>query len=461
MEQTERDRWGIVAVAGLAILVTMTDVGAVNVALPGFSDRLGHPPGVILWLVSGYLIPMTAVLVPVSRWLPEVGLRAALVLGLAGLAVADVAAAIGQDAGKPGLGFMIFARALAGPPAALLVMVAPRLPATAVRPERRAIAQSVTGFTGPLGLTVGALWGGSILSGGHWGALFWLVPPFALAVIALTFALVPAAGGLKAPKASGVLDAAVFAAAAVSLVLALAFPSPYGAAWFLALIPAALFTALWARRPTNTPLLPMFGGPRTRGPLLAMLLILVAGNSAQFVSPFLLRDFLHASWSQTARTVPALAVAMVVLAIASPTLTKRFSARQLSVSASVVVALGLASFATLPAQPSTTDLAWRLAVVGAGLGLFNGPHQMLVLKSLSAPTQIPAAIEASWVVRNLGFVYAPVAGAAVLDGGIPHVRGVFLAFAAAAVVGAAAQLGTRRAVAEPAAQQPVPTAASR
>jgi MFS transporter, DHA2 family, multidrug resistance protein len=46
-----------------------------------------------------------------------------------------------------------------------------------------------------------------------------------------------------------------------------------------------------------------------------------------------------------------------------------------------VFALGLALLALLPAQPSTLDIAWRMAVCGVGFGLFQSPNNRAIITS--------------------------------------------------------------------------------
>jgi len=46
-----------------------------------------------------------------------------------------------------------------------------------------------------------------------------------------------------------------------------------------------------------------------------------------------------------------------------------------------VMALGLALLALLPAHPAPADIAWRMALCGAGFGLFQSPNNHIIYTS--------------------------------------------------------------------------------
>jgi len=91
----------------------------------------------------------------------------------------------------------------------------------------------------------------------------------------------------------------------------------------------------------------------------------------------------------------------------------------------VVIATGLGLIAPLSGSWHPVDLAWRLAVVGIGLGLFAGPNMAVAMQQ--APRHLLAtAGAATSLARSLAFALGPVlvtipwALAAYSEGGMHH-----------------------------------------
>jgi DHA2 family multidrug resistance protein-like MFS transporter len=63
----------------------------------------------------------------------------------------------------------------------------------------------------------------------------------------------------------------------------------------------------------------------------------------------------------------------------------------------------------VPLQPDwdPLDLAWRLGIVGVGLGLFNGPNQTAIIAATAAGEQATASA-ASGLARSLAFSAGPL-----------------------------------------------------
>ncbi|MFF3787505.1 hypothetical protein [Streptomyces sp. NPDC001933] len=78
-----RDRWLLVAVAGVLSFVAMLDMNIVNVAVADISAGLGMPAETAQWAVLGYQLPVVALLLPAGRRLDATDTRTALLLATA------------------------------------------------------------------------------------------------------------------------------------------------------------------------------------------------------------------------------------------------------------------------------------------------------------------------------------------------------------------------------------------
>jgi hypothetical protein len=113
-------------------------------------------------------------------------------------------------------------------------------------------------------------------------------------------------------------------------------------------------------------------------------------------------------------------------------------------------------FATVPLNPEwgAVDLAWRLAVVGAGAGLFSGPNQSAVMSS--APRALLATTGATTsMARQLGFSLGPGLATTVWALSGFTALGMRTAMVIAAALGALALLCLSRDALTPQASEPI------
>jgi MFS family permease len=93
----------------------------------------------------------------------------------------------------------------------------------------------------------------------------------------------------------------------------------------------------------------------------------------------------------------------------------------------------------LQAGDDPWDLAWRLAVIGVGHGLFAGPNAALVMER-TPPELMGTSGGVTTLVRTVGFSVGPALGAAL--GGFHQTVVVLVAITAVGLLATAAQRKT-------------------
>jgi MFS family permease len=87
-------------------------------------------------------------------------------------------------------------------------------------------------------------------------------------------------------------------------------------------------------------------------------------------------------------------------------LTDRWSPRLTMITGAAIAAVGLTMLVPLAEDWRPSDVAWRLAVIGAGIGLFTAPNQTTLMAG--APKQMMATVGASSsLIRQLGLSLGP------------------------------------------------------
>ncbi|MFI8456206.1 MFS transporter [Kitasatospora sp. NPDC085464] len=407
------DRWSLVVAAGLLSFVAMLDMNVVNLALTDISSGLHVSPGLAQWAVLGYQLPLVALLLPAGRWLDQVGTRSALLLAVGCFAACSVLAAA-----APWAGWLIAARMLQGAFGAVLFVLMPVLAATSVRPELRGRAMSVPATLGPLGAVTGPVIGGLLLDHLGWRAVFLVKLPVCLAAVLIVLRHAPRRGGLRPPDRASLGDAALIGGAVAAVLLGLTL-APEAPQWLLLTLPAAPLVLLWLRRPGGRPVAEVLRTAGTAG-VNASVLSLAAGFAAcHYLLAQHLRGPRGESATTTALTMLAFPLGMVLAGRVGGRLADRWGARPTALTGAAVTTLGLALLIPSDTGWSTVDIAARLALAGAGMGLNGGPTQALVMAA-SPPGKLATAGSAVQLARSLGFALGPAlatAAASTAGGG--------------------------------------------
>jgi MFS family permease len=213
-----------------------------------------------------------------------------------------------------------------------------------------------------------------------------------------------------------------------------------GPHWLALSLVAVPLILLWRRTSASVPVRRLLAVPAMHGPLAALTATAVATGLVFYIVPFQLMTLSRMPAPVVGFTMLAFPLAAAVLGPVAGLLADRYGDRPVALAGLVTVCCGL--LLLLPAAGSwqATDVAWRLAVAGAGIGLFNAPN-MSAAMSASPGGLLATAGAATSVARQGGFACGPAVATLVwaLSGyGLGGIRGAFAAAAAVVVAGAVA-----------------------
>ncbi|MFI1967261.1 MFS transporter [Streptomyces pathocidini] len=162
------DRWAVLVVLCLSLLLVALDATILHVAVPAVTEDLRPSAIELLWIVDVYPLVAASLLILFGTLGDRVGRRRVLLLGYGLFAAASAVAAFAQD---PHV--LIAARALLGVGGAMI------MPATLsilrqIFPERRerALAIGIWSAVAAVGAAIGPLLGGFLLEHFWWGSVF-------------------------------------------------------------------------------------------------------------------------------------------------------------------------------------------------------------------------------------------------------------------------------------------------
>src|SRR3954470_23485836 len=189
-----RNRWLALYVLCLASLMIVLDTTIVNVALPSIRGDLGFSETSLAWVVNAYLLTFGGFLLLGGRLGDLYGHRRVFLAGIALFSAASLACGLSTTQGM-----LIGARAVQGVGGAIASAVSLSLMMSLfTEPGERAKAMGLFGFVASGGGSVGVVLGGVLTDTINWHWIFLVNLPIGIAVVFLTFRLIPATEGFAA-----------------------------------------------------------------------------------------------------------------------------------------------------------------------------------------------------------------------------------------------------------------------
>ncbi|MBL4698836.1 MAG: MFS transporter [Phycisphaerales bacterium] len=169
-----RRRWGALVMVCLAVTVIVMDGSIVNVALPTLIKTLdGTSNSQLQWIVDAYILSFAVLLLTSGSSADRFGRRRLLMIGLTIFAAVSVGAAFSKSATQ-----LIFWRAAMGVGAAMIFPATLAILTDAFpEPRLRRMAIAMWAGCSGLGVAIGPVAGGWLLTHYHWGSIFFINVP--------------------------------------------------------------------------------------------------------------------------------------------------------------------------------------------------------------------------------------------------------------------------------------------
>jgi EmrB/QacA subfamily drug resistance transporter len=365
-----------------ASFMVMLDFTIVNIALPSIERELSLSTPVVQWVVTGYAIAFSGLLILGGRAADLLGRRRMFVAGLLVFSLASLAGGLAGDAV-----LLIASRIVQGAGAALVAPAALSLITTSFPAgPQRARAIGLYGSMAAVGFVSGQLLGGILVEWTSWRAVFLVNVPVGLVVALLaprviTLPAAPAApaspAGLAGPGARSArrLDVrgAVLITAAVALaVFAISSGNDHGwtsplvlGAAAAALAAAAGFVAAEARHPAPLIRPRLLLRPGLRNGAVLSFLFGVWNGGELLVMSLYLQQVLHLAPLASGLVIAPQGVAGFTTALFNPRISSRLGLQRALVLADATATAGFLVLTRLPAA-GWSPLLLTVILVGFG-----------------------------------------------------------------------------------------------
>ncbi len=381
----------IVIIVGAFLAVVEGTI--VNLALPDITSELNASASQAIWIINAYQLATLALLLPLATLGDRVGYRRVFLVGMVVFVAASAVCAMATS-----LTTLVLARVLQGVGAAgitcvnmaLLRLVFPsHLLGRGIAINSLAIAAA--SVSGP---TIAA----GILSVASWPWLFAINIPLGLFCWMLGRRTLPHNIAKASTTGFSMLDVVLN-----GLMFGLVFlgidglgvrteagsvTGAHGTPLWLALTELLAGLAVgvfYVRRQLTLPV-PLFPVDLLRIPVFALsvstsVATFCAHTLANVGLPFLLLGPYGRSHIEAGLLLTAWPISLVVMTPIAGRLIGRIPGGVLGCVGLGLMTLGLLLLAVLPAQPTDADIIWRLALCGAGFGLFQSPNNHAIISS--------------------------------------------------------------------------------
>lgn len=400
----EERYWPRLAALSLAMLLPSLGTSIANVALPTLATSLEATMAEVQWVVIGYLLAVTSLIVSAGRLGDIFGRRRLLLLGIGLFALASAAAAI-----APSLWVLVVARAVQGAGAAIMMSLTIAMVGDLVPKHRTGSAMGLLGTVSAVGTALGPSLGGAMIALLGWPAVFAFLAIMGVLALLVGRALFP---GDLAPsqKPSGFDGAgtALLVLALLAAMVALTFGTRLPPLGLLAVALLACFgfaALIWhlARAPEPLVRLDLLRDGVLSSGLISLFLVSSIVMATLVVGPFYLSGVLGLGSLETGLVMSVGPVVAAFTGAPAGRMVDRIGPFPVTSGGLVAVTIGSVLMVVLPAYLGVGGYLTGLVVVTFGYALFQAANTTAVMQRATSDRRgVTSALLG--LSRNLGLI---------------------------------------------------------
>ncbi|NLM83533.1 MAG: MFS transporter [Clostridiales bacterium] len=379
MEYSAKQIRFTLAIVMVASFITPFMSNAINLAIPSIGEEFGGSQSWLNWVVSGFLIPYAAFLLPFGHLADRYGRRRIFLLGTIIIALSALGCAL-----APSLPVLVAFRVVSGISSAMVFSNTPAILTSVVPPGSRGKMLGLNSAATYVGLSAGPVLGG-LIAGVSWRGIFWFNFLLALIVVVLTVWKLTGEWKGSSGKTDGL--GSVLCVAAQALMLFGLGSLSKGPGYLVSFLAGAVLIAafVWYENRRADALIPVRYIVRNR-PFLFSNFANLINYSAVFALSYVLSLYL-----QTALGIDSAASGLILLiepalmAILSPVtgaLSDKVRPTVLAAVGMGLSALGLFFFIFLGVRTPVALIIANLGIIGLGFALFATPNTNAIMGSV-------------------------------------------------------------------------------
>ncbi len=381
------------------------DASIVSVALPIMTQKLSVTSEAISWVLTAYLIVISATVLIFGRLGDIRGKSTVFSYGVLVFAIGSFLCGISDS-----LVFLIIARVIQALGAAAAMATSQGIITQVFPAHERGRALGISACSVALGSLVGPPLGGLIVSILSWKFVFLINLPIGIFAYFMGMKILPKSEHVIGEKMD-IKGAFLFTLAIVSLFGSLIAEENFGGinplivgGVIITAISMVIFVRIEKRHRTPLLQLKMFGNSLYVLSIFCAFISFVSISTTILIQPFYLENTLKLSPAVTGLVMMAYPIVLFVVAPISGYLSDRIGSEFLTFLGLILTSMGLFLMSTLGKHSSLSAMIVFIAIMAAGNGVFQAPNNSLVM-SLVERGKLGIAGSINALVRNLGMVF--------------------------------------------------------
>ncbi len=379
-EETAR-KWAVLLAVIAGLLVHALNHSIIQAALPTLSQELQTDFATIQWVLLGFQITLTVVILSVGRLADMFGKRGIYIAGLLCFALASLLCAL-----APNVYFLIGFRVLQSTGAAVITVLSMAIVAEVFPDEEKGRVLGISAGANSFGHFVGPTLGGYLIGQFGWRIGFFILVPCGLVAALLAVRYIPALLPSGASQHFDVWGAALIGATLFTFSLGLTYGQHAGFAHTIVLllfaasaVGIAAFLLLERRIPHPVLDFDLFRSrPFTLHIALAGLAA-IATSGVTFLMPFFMQLALRLNILQVGFVMAIVSIEIALIAPAAGYLADRLGAHRVTLLGLAGLIAGFLAASTASVNDGQLLFLLRMLPMGLGIGLFMSPNSTVIL----------------------------------------------------------------------------------
>lgn len=412
-------KWRALSVTSLGMLLVATNSGTLVIALPDLERALGTSLLELIWVILAYMIASTVLVLTAGRLSDLFGRKSAFVGAFALFALTSLGSGF-ADTGTQ----LILWRILQGIAGAFIFANGPALVTDAFPKEQLGFAMGTNTMVAAIGLVLGPVLGGVLVTVG-WQWVFWFNVPIALLGALWAQLALRDLSARDTVRGLDLTGTTIFVVGLTGLVYGISRGGITGwnSAWVVGpLIAAAVLLPLFIviEHRGRAPMLDltMFEDRMFSAATAAAFINGLARYALMFVFVFYFQGAQGDDPITAGIKLTPMALGMLVASPLAGIYADRNGSRTLAAAGMLVTTLGLAGMTTLAVNSPYLESSLWLALVGIGSGMFNSPNTAAMMGAVPVERR-GIASGARTVLQNTGAILSIAMVMALITASIP------------------------------------------
>ncbi len=376
-------KWLVLAATALGAFLGAIMFTSVNVALPSMKEALDTEFNVLQWVVLSYLLATGAVMPILGRLADMIGKKALFIAGYVIFTLASLLCGI-----APGVGSLIFFRALQGLGGAFLTALSLAIITDTFPKEERGRAIGINGSILSIGIVLGPSLGGLLADAFSWRWIFLLAFIPGLLGVILAQRFIPQYQRLKNQRFD-IPGAIILFISLLALLLALTLGQNlgFGSAAIVALFASSAvlllaFVLLELRTADPMINLHLFKNSQLSIGLLTGFVTFIAISGTILLMPFYLGSVLGYSQRDIGLLMSVVPILLVFASPLAGIVADRIGERPVTLVGMLSLLLGYSLLGTLSEETTALGYILRFLPVGFGMAVFQTPNNTAIMGSV-------------------------------------------------------------------------------